>query len=72
MEKQLFDFQYENWFLASYGCSLFWQFLLPQFIALTLLLIVQYLLWSDFSILNFEVLSINDLNLWSALLAVLT
>ena len=29
------------------------------------------LLWSDFSILNSEVLSINDLNLWSALLAVL-
>ena len=29
------------------------------------------LLWSDFSILNSEVLLINDLNLWSVLLAVL-
>lgn len=38
---------------------------------LTLVLIVQYLLWSDFSIRNSEVLSINDLNLWSALLVVL-
>ena len=48
-----------------------WQFLLPQFVALTLVLIVQYLLWSDFHILNSEMLPINDLKLWSVLLAVL-
>ena len=71
-KRKLFDFQYENWFWASYGCQIFGSLCCRSLLHWHWYWLSNNCYGQISDILNSEVLSINDLNRWSVLLAVLT